>query len=87
MYLNQNNEETKFNENEQKIIKDSVSIKDFIVIGDNEFHEKIKNVEKNVKSKSFKYLNMEEISNYLEQRKYKNWIKNIALFLYLNNRI
>ena len=36
IYLNQNIEETKFNENEQKISKDSVSIKDFIVIGDNE---------------------------------------------------
>ena len=55
----------KFTEEEKKIINDSLTIKDFIIIGDKKFHEKIKTIEKNIKSNSLGYLNIEEISNYV----------------------
>ena len=62
--INKNN----FTEEEKKIINDSLTIKDFIIIGDKKFHEKIKTIEKNIKSKSIKYLNIEQILNYVNEK-------------------
>ena len=50
----------------KKIINDTLTIKDFIIIGDKKFHEKIKTVEKSIKSRSFKYLNIKEVHKYLD---------------------
>ena len=58
-----------FTKEEQNIINDTLTIKDFIISGDKQFHEKIGRIEKNIKSTSFKYLNIEQIPNYLEQIK------------------
>ena len=68
-YLLPDNKGDKFTEEEQKIINDALTIKDFIIIGDNQFHEKMKLIEKNIKSNSFKYLNEEQISKYLDEKK------------------
>ena len=65
-YLNQLNKISIFNEKEQKIINDKLTIKDSIIIGDKKFHEKIKTVEKSIKSRSFKYLNIKEVHKYLD---------------------
>ena len=53
---------------ENKIIN-SLTIKDFIIVGDPQFFEMIKAIENNIKSKSFKYLNIKQIYNYLEEKK------------------
>ena len=68
-----------FNEEEQKMINNSLTIKDFIVSGNNQFHQKIKKIEKNIKAKSIKYLNIEQISNYLEEKKKKEINQNQIL--------
>ena len=72
-----------FSEEEQNIIKDSLTIKDFIILGDNQFHNMIKKIEKNIKSKSFKYLNVEQISNYLNKRKKEIGVNILTYFYFL----
>ena len=70
-----------FDEETQNIINDTLTIKDFIILGDKRFHEKIKTIEKNIKSNSFKYLNFGQIYTYLEQiKKVKG--KQIIPYLY-----
>ena len=72
----------KFNENKKSIINSSLKINDFIVLGNNIFHDKIKIIEKNIKSKSFKYLNIEQIEDYIdEKKKDKNNILTYFYFL------
>ena len=85
-YFRQIEEIKTFTEEEQKIIKETLTIKDFIILGNNNFHEKIKGIEKNIKSNSFKYLNVEQISNYIEERKKENKKKiwNYFYFLIIN---
>ena len=68
LHTNKNLITNQFKEEEINIINNTLTIKDFIVIGDKFFHEKIKTIESIIKSKSFKHLNIEEISNYLEQK-------------------
>ena len=55
------------NTESQDIINGSLTIRDFIVLGDKKFYEKIKPIEIYIKSKSFKYIRPEEISNYLKK--------------------
>jgi len=69
-------------ENEDKI-KDTLTIKDFIVLGDKKFHEKIKPIEMYIKSKSFKYIKMEQISEYLNSKKMKERKTIISYFYFL----
>ena len=73
---------SKFKEEEQKMINDALTIKDFIVSGNKQFHQKIKTIEKNIKAKSFKYLNIEQIPKYLEQKKKKEINQNQILSYY-----
>lgn len=63
------NKENNFNDNEINLINDSLTIKDFIIIGDDAFDKKFFEAEKKIKPKSFKYLNIEEISTYLNGNK------------------
>ncbi len=72
-----------FSEEEQNIINDSLTIKDFIILGDNQFHDMIKTIEKKIKSNSFKYLNVEQISNYLNKRKKEIGKKILTYFYFL----
>ena len=53
-----------FNEKDIDIINNTLKIKDFIVLGNNIFHEKMEIIEKNIKSKSFKYINIQQIENH-----------------------
>ena len=55
------NEYEQFTEEEKKIINDTLTIKDFIIIGNNDFHEKIKIIENEIISNSFMYLNIEQL--------------------------
>ena len=71
-----------FKENEDKI-KDALTIKDFIVLGDIKFHEKIKTIEMYIKSKSFKYIKMGQISEYLNSKKMEERKKIITYFYFL----
>ena len=66
-YANNELKDLKFslNQKDQKSLDDSLTIKDFIVIGDNNFHNKIKTIEKNIKINSIEYLTFNEISNYI----------------------
>ena len=50
---------------EQKTLDESLTIKDFIVIGDNNFNKKIKGIENDINYKTIKYLKIDEISNYI----------------------
>ena len=70
-YISQIDKKCNFNEKEQNLINDSLTIKDFIIIGNSQFHEKIKTIEKSIKSKTFEYLNIEQISKYLEETRKK----------------
>jgi len=48
--INEDINKNYFTEEEKKLINDSLSIKDFIIIGDKKFHEKIKTIEKYINS-------------------------------------
>ena len=52
----------------QKKVNETLTIKDFIIIGDKKFHENIKKIEKDIKAKSIKYLQIEQISNYINEK-------------------
>ena len=73
--------ENKFTEEEQKKIYETLTIKDFIIIGNDHFHNKIKIIEKNIKANSLNYLNMEKLSQFLEGKKQKQG-KQLWTFFY-----
>lgn len=52
-------------EEDQKNLIESLKIKDFLVIGDKDFEQKIKNIEKSIEINSIKYLQIDEVSNYI----------------------
>jgi len=54
-----------FTEEDKKLINNSLKIKDFIIIEEENFHEKINVLEKYIDIKSLKYLKIGEISNYV----------------------
>ena len=70
----------------KKKLYNSLSIKDFIIVGNKEFHKKIKLIEKDIKSKSIKYLNIDEMLNYIKEKndndKKKENGKNILSYFY-----
>ena len=53
---------------EQKDLDDCLTIKDFIVVGSDNFHKKIKNIEKDMIINSIKYLKFNDISNYIKNK-------------------
>ena len=76
------NKITKCNEAEQKLLNDTLSVKDFIVSGDTTFLFKINPIEKYIKKKSIKYINFEGISNYLDEKKMKTGEEEIVPYFY-----
>ena len=57
------------NKEDQKNIDESLTIKDFLVIGDKYFHEKIQNIQKNINIKTIKYLTkIDEIPSYIKNK-------------------
>ena len=64
------------NENDFSTLNESLKILDFIVIGDTNFHQKIKDIEKNFAHKKIPYLVISEVRPYLiskKQTKYRNF--------------
>ena len=53
------------NEEDQRIVDESLNIKDFLVIGDINFRNNVKAIENKIKTKSIKYLTIDEISDYI----------------------
>ena len=82
-YLDQITPNNDLNEKDQNIINDTLTIKDFIIIGDSQFQAKIKNVEKDIKSKSFKYLEMYQLYSYINKKKEKDSDLIVVYFYYL----
>ena len=82
LFLILQNKISKSNEAEQKLLNDTLSIKDFIVSGDTTFLFKIKPIEKYIKKKSFKYINVEGISNYLDQKRMEIGEEEIVPYFY-----
>ena len=78
-YINQDKKITMFNDKEQRIINDTLTIKNYIVAGDQIFHSKIKKIEKNIRANSFQYLATSQISNYVEA---KNKEKGNKIYIY-----
>ena len=82
-YVNQLRNASIFTKEEQNTINETLTIKDFIIPGDKKFHEKIKRIENNIKSTSFKYLNIEEIPNYLKQIQKEKGSKILPYYYFL----
>ena len=83
------NHYNELNVEDQKKINDSLSIKDFIIIGNKQFQEsiktienKIKAIENKIKAKSLQYLQIEQISNYIKEKNKKDIIKDNKLIVY-----
>ena len=55
-------------EEDQKKIDDSLTIKDFIIVGNQTFINKIKTIENDIKANSIKYLQIEQIYNYINEK-------------------
>lgn len=53
---------------DQKIVNESLTIKDFLVVGDENLNKKIQNIEKNINIKSIKDLKINEISDYIKKK-------------------
>ena len=57
------------NKEDQKNLDESLTIKDFLVIGDKYFHEKIQNIQKNINIQTIKYLTkIDEIPSYIKNK-------------------
>ena len=67
-----NKPDNEFNEREQKKINDSLTIKDFLIIGNKAFQQKIKIIESDLNSKSIKYLEIDTFSKYIKEKKAQN---------------
>ena len=64
-YLEDEEYSKELNEESKRIINDTLKVKDFLVIGNKSFQEKIEAIEKNLEKDSFKYLQINEISDYI----------------------
>lgn len=75
-----------FNEKNINEINDSFKVKDYLIIGNELFKEKIKSIERDLKAKSIKYLQIEQISHYIntknEKDKNKAGNKNLIVYYY-----
>ena len=70
---------------EEKIIKinNLLSQKNFLIIGEKEFTEKIKTIEKDLKIETIKYLKINEITNYINEKNKNDHKKNkVRIFFY-----
>ena len=83
IYLNMFSGLNNFNKKEINIINNALKINDFIVLGNNIFHKRMEIIEKNIKSKSFKYLNIQQIENYLDEKKNDKNVDILTYFYFL----
>ena len=82
-YLKTFKKDNNFGKQINNLINESLKIKDFIVLVDQILYEKIKTIEPFIKSKSFKYSNIYQISFYLDEKKKEKGIKIIPFFYFL----
>ena len=67
-------------ENLQKI-NNTLLIKDFLIIGNEEFNKKIKLIEKDLKANSIKYIQINQIRDYLSEKNKKDKLRVFFYFL------
>ena len=70
------------------ILNDTLSIKDFIVIGDSGFHKKIKAIENKIKDGNFEYIDIIDLRDYLKFLKQKKSVRyrNFAFFVIIKDK-
>ena len=83
LYVNPFNYLKFFNENDNKTINETLTIKNFIISGNEKFYEKIRTIEKHIKLGTFHYLSIEQISKHFEKKKDENTKKLIPYFYFL----
>ena len=83
-FVNIIRKESHFQKNDINLINNTLTIKDFIISGNNVFHKIFFEFEKKIKSNSFKYLNINQISNYLKEKKKEKSIIPYFYFLIIN---
>jgi len=69
-------------EGDLNILNNSLTIKDFIIIGNSQFHKMIKLIENDLKAKSLAYLRIEQLSEYIKEKNNNNE-KLISYFYFL----
>jgi len=74
-------------EEDKKLINNTLKIKDFIIIEEENFHEKINVLEKYIDIKSLKYLKIGEISNYVHGNLKLKGVKTSIYFYFLIIRL
>ena len=82
LYQSHLSEFSSFDSQTLNIINNTLTIKNFIILGDKIFHQKIKTIEKHIKNESFQYLNPDQITYYLDLKK-KEKAKTIVPYFYL----
>ena len=82
LYQSHLSEFSSFDSQTLNIINNTLTIKNFIILGDKIFHQKIKTIEKHIKNESFQYLNPDQIPYYLDLKK-KEKAKTIVPYFYL----
>ena len=82
-YVNSRMKNLKFTlkEEEQNNLDESLTIKDFLVIGNTILENKIKNIEKDIKINSIEYLKIDEISKYIDNK--NNFDDRVTFFYYI----
>ena len=81
--VNKENSDKKLSDEDSLKINDLLSKKNLIIIGKNDFIEKFKIIEKDLKIESIKYLQIQDISNYIKEKNKSDHKKNkIRIFFY-----
>ena len=62
-------------EENKRIIKNSLTIKDFLILGNEKFKKNIKSIESKLEVNSLKYLKIEEIPNYIKEKNKKDKLR------------
>ena len=76
IYLDEGeNDSEQISEDNKRKIEKSLAIRDFLIMGNKIFKNKIKDIEINLKAKSLKYLNVEDVADYIESRYEKDEIR------------
>ena len=61
------NSSVEIKEENKRIIENSLAIKEFLIIGNKRFQDKMKSIEIHLKAKSLKYLKVKEIPDYIKE--------------------
>ena len=76
IYLDEGeNDSEQISEDNKRKIEKSLAIRDFLIMGNKIFKNKIKDIEISLKAKSLKYLNVEDVADYIQSRYEKDEIR------------